>query len=110
MMNLKQYSAQIIENNHGTRSSSRWIWMSIEPQRILSDYSAKSMEPRLKYDVHRSINPFGPRDEIKIPKEIYAELFYDLFFVAALTTFGVNHEITQDQSIATYIAFFVILW
>ena len=68
------------------------------------------MKSRLEYDVHRSINPFVSRDEIKIPKEIYAELFYDLFFVAALTTFGVNHEITQEQAIATYVAFFTILW
>jgi len=47
---------------------------------------------------------------VKIPKEIYAELFYDLFFVAALSAFGLRHEITQEQAIATYVAFFTMLW
>jgi low temperature requirement protein LtrA len=60
--------------------------------------------------VHRSINPFISKEEIKIPKEIYAELFYDLFFVAALTSFGIRHEITNEQAIVTYVAFLTILW
>lgn len=68
------------------------------------------MKFRAERRVHRLINPFLSKDEVKIPKEIYAELFYDLFFVAALTTFGLRHELTQEQAIATYVAFFTILW
>lgn len=49
-------------------------------------------------------------DNIGTPKASYAELFYDLFFVASLTSFGIKHEITQDQAIASYVAFFTVLW
>ena len=49
-------------------------------------------------------------EKIATPKASYAELFYDLFFVASLTSFGLTHEITQAQAIASYVAFFTILW
>jgi low temperature requirement protein LtrA len=49
-------------------------------------------------------------DNLGTPKASYAELFYDLFFVASLTSFGIKHEITQDQAIASYVAFFTVLW
>lgn len=38
------------------------------------------------------------------------ELFYDLFFVANLATFTVNHEIVDTNSLKNYIGFFTILW
>jgi low temperature requirement protein LtrA len=38
------------------------------------------------------------------------ELFYDLFFVANLTTFTVNYEIVDADSLKNYIGFFTILW
>ena len=49
-------------------------------------------------------------EQMSQPKASYAELFYDLFFVASLTSFGIKHEITQDQAIASYVAFFTVLW
>ncbi|MCJ1402513.1 hypothetical protein MMC11_005733 [Xylographa trunciseda] len=38
------------------------------------------------------------------------QLFYDLFFVANLTTFTSVHEISDTDSLRSYIGFFVILW
>lgn len=38
------------------------------------------------------------------------ELFYDLFFVANLSSFTSNHEITNTESLKNYIGFFTILW
>lgn len=52
----------------------------------------------------------NPAAESGTPKASFAELFYDLFFVASLTSFGIKHEITTDQAIASYVAFFTILW
>lgn len=39
-----------------------------------------------------------------------AELFYDLFFVANLTTFTSNLEINDRRSLTAYIGFFSLLW
>ncbi|KAJ4369717.1 hypothetical protein N0V83_005480 [Neocucurbitaria cava] len=39
-----------------------------------------------------------------------AELFYDLFFVANLTTFTSNQEINDRASLTDYIGFFSLLW
>jgi hypothetical protein len=39
-----------------------------------------------------------------------SELFYDLFFVANLTTFTSLHEINDNQQLSSYIGFFCILW
>jgi len=38
------------------------------------------------------------------------ELFYDLFFVANLTTFTSLHEINEAASLRSYSGFFCILW
>jgi hypothetical protein len=38
------------------------------------------------------------------------ELFYDLFFVANLTTFSSIHEINDANTLKSYIGFFCILW
>jgi hypothetical protein len=38
------------------------------------------------------------------------ELFYDLFFVANLTTFSNLHEINNVKTLTSYIGFFCILW
>lgn len=38
------------------------------------------------------------------------ELFYDLFFVANLTTFSGIHEINDANTLKSYIGFFCILW
>jgi hypothetical protein len=55
----------------------------------------------------RPLNIVG---QLFTPKASYAELFYDLFFVASLTSFGIKHEITQVEGIASYVAFFTVLW
>jgi low temperature requirement protein LtrA len=55
-------------------------------------------------------HPMSMAEQLAAPKASYAELFYDLFFVASLTSFGTKHEITQDQAIASYVAFFTVLW
>ena len=39
-----------------------------------------------------------------------AELFYDLFFVANLTTFTSNLEINDKHSLTAYVGFFALLW
>lgn len=38
------------------------------------------------------------------------ELFYDLFFVANLTTFSNIHEINNIKTLTSYMGFFCILW
>ncbi|KAM3416618.1 Uncharacterized protein BST61_g8209 [Cercospora zeina] len=40
----------------------------------------------------------------------HSELFYDLFFVANLTTFTYVHEINDGDSFRQYIGFFCLLW
>jgi hypothetical protein len=68
------------------------------------------LHPRRKrresVDAH-AVSVFEP---LCTPKASYAELFYDLFFVASLTSFGIKHEVTQAQAIASYVAFFTVLW
>ena len=61
---------------------------------------------RASVDVHA----LSKIEQLGTPKASYAELFYDLFFVASLTSFGIKHEITQAQAIASYVAFFTVLW
>ena len=39
-----------------------------------------------------------------------AELFYDLFFVANLTTFTNVHEINTKKQLESYVGFFSVLW
>jgi hypothetical protein len=38
------------------------------------------------------------------------ELFYDLFFVANLTTFSNVHEVNSRKTLTSYMGFFCILW
>ena len=40
----------------------------------------------------------------------FIELFYDLFFVASLLTFTLQHTIVAPLSIVTYVGFFTIIW
>jgi low temperature requirement protein LtrA len=67
---------------------------------------------QIRDDRRASIKPhmMSLAEQLSQPKASYAELFYDLFFVASLTSFGIKHEITQDQAIASYVAFFTVLW
>ncbi|MCJ1473698.1 hypothetical protein MMC13_002349 [Lambiella insularis] len=47
---------------------------------------------------------------VRARKTSVVQLFYDLFFVANLTTFTSRHEINDANSLRSYIGFFVILW
>ena len=38
------------------------------------------------------------------------ELFYDLFFVANLTSFTGKHEMNDSDSLKSYIGFFALIW
>lgn len=49
-------------------------------------------------------------EEVEAEEAHPLELFYDLFFVANLTTITSVHEMTDKQSIISYILFFIILW
>lgn len=55
-------------------------------------------------------------DEDKLPEfqryeeTTNIELFYDLFFVANLTTFGTVHEINSKRTLTSYVGFFCVLW
>ncbi|KAF3142602.1 hypothetical protein TWF594_005489 [Orbilia oligospora] len=40
----------------------------------------------------------------------WVELFYDLFFVANLTTFTDSHQINDSDTLQSYIGYFAILW
>jgi len=71
-----------------------------------SENISKDIDRKYSVDPH-ALSMF---DNMGTPKASYAELFYDLFFVASLTSFGIKHEITQEQAIASYVAFFTVLW
>ena len=43
-------------------------------------------------------------------KASFIELFYDLFFVASLLTFTLQHTIVSPLSVVTYVGFFTIIW
>ena len=54
-------------------------------------------------------------DEDKLPEfqryeeTTNIELFYDLFFVANLTTFGTVHKINSKRTLTPYVGFFYVL-
>ena len=47
---------------------------------------------------------------VKHEESTNIELFYDLFFVANLTSFSDVHEVNSSKSLRSYIGFFCILW
>ncbi|KAF8418749.1 bacterial low temperature requirement A protein-domain-containing protein [Tirmania nivea] len=49
-------------------------------------------------------------EEIEAEEAHPLELFYDLFFVANLTTITSVHKMTDHNGIISYILFFIILW
>ena len=65
----------------------------------------KAIDFHLPHLHDRSLPPFKHHHESST-----VELFYDLFFVANLATFTVNHEIVDANSLKNYIGFFTILW
>lgn len=77
--------------------------MTVQQMQVVNE---RTMRRKGSVDVH----VMSMAEQLGTPKASYAELFYDLFFVASLTSFGIKHEITQDQAIASYVAFFTVLW
>lgn len=47
---------------------------------------------------------------VKHEESTNIELFYDLFFVANLTTFSNVHEVNSRKTLTSYIGFFCVLW
>lgn len=54
--------------------------------------------------------PVKIQEEIETEEASTIELFYDLFFVANLTTITSVHYMVDLESVASYILFFIILW
>ena len=65
----------------------------------------KAIDFHLPHHHDRTLPPFKHHHESST-----VELFYDLFFVANLATFTVNHEIVDGDSLKNYLGFFTILW
>jgi hypothetical protein len=104
-------------HHHSTHSTSGTVTPSYDPDspggghemmtvQQMQVVSERTLKRKGSVDVHI----MSMAEQLGAPKASYAELFYDLFFVASLTSFGIKHEITQDQAIASYVAFFTILW
>ena len=80
--------------------------MTIQQMQVIHEQTVAAGSRRRSVDPHA----LSMAEQLGAPKASYAELFYDLFFVASLTSFGIKHEITQAQAIASYVAFFTVLW
>ncbi|KAL8717240.1 MAG: hypothetical protein Q9225_005493 [Loekoesia sp. 1 TL-2023] len=65
----------------------------------------KRLSDALIEEHHADTPAFPKREEARS-----IELFYDLFFVANLTSFTTVHPIDDKQTIMSYIGFFAILW
>ncbi|KAL8835068.1 MAG: hypothetical protein Q9176_007136 [Flavoplaca citrina] len=69
-------------------------------------YSAEKSRPRVSIQDQDGGTPaFREREEASS-----IELFFDLFFVANLTSFTNVHPIDDRETISSYIGFFAILW
>ncbi|KAG0633377.1 bacterial low temperature requirement A protein-domain-containing protein [Tuber brumale] len=77
-----------------------------------SSVSVQSLKQR--HEFRQSIidqgEPMTHKEELEIEEATPIELFYDLFFVANLTTVTGVHYITEKKSLASYGLFFIILW
>jgi len=56
------------------------------------------------------ISPSGLPQFVRHDESTTIELFYDLFFVANLTTFTSVHEVNSRKALTSYIGFFCVLW
>ena len=54
--------------------------------------------------------PSGLPQFVRHEESTTIELFYDLFFVANLTTFTSVHEVNSRKALTSYIGFFCVLW
>lgn len=108
--NLSLFSSPLV---HHTPSHSPPTHTDLEPQHkqpthdasISSDPSASTPEFE-NMDCSLHDHPAFHRHA----EATTAELFYDLFFVANLTTFTSMQEINDHKSLTAYIGFFSLLW
>jgi hypothetical protein len=97
------------------RKHTPWIASPLETDtRSTSGHSNPAPESKtghhhLKFDLHHHRDSNLPHFKHHHESST-VELFYDLFFVANLATFTVNHEIVDADSLKNYIGFFTILW
>lgn len=111
MPRLKLISSPIVEHD------------GFSPVRGGSSGSHLEQKPNLREQAEERSSGFesGPMDLTedageKLPEFVRheestnIELFYDLFFVANLTTFSLVHEVNSRKTLTSYIGFFCVLW
>ncbi|MCJ1280918.1 hypothetical protein MMC26_000236 [Xylographa opegraphella] len=104
-----------------------WFASPLVDERTAARHNREHGEAFLKYphsSVHETHGSNTPDNEKEPEQDGHPEepvlkrahesstiqLFYDLFFVANLTTFTALHEIDDAETLKSYIAFFAILW
>jgi hypothetical protein len=87
-----------VSSEHGSQQQHE-PWLRTHEVQAVENY-----EPVEGVD-YRAVPEFKKRTETT-----NIELFYDLFFVANLTSFSTNHEITDTDSLSSYVGFFCVLW
>lgn len=87
------------------------------PVGLVAPYHVREKEEKFQDNIYASQN--DRLDEVQMretpvfkryEEATNLELFYDLFFVANLTTFTDSHEINQVTALKAYAGFFCILW
>jgi len=81
----------------------------------LSESSTRELKPQQTENSYRSYNSQDSNGDavpqfVKHAESTNIELFYDLFFVANLTSFSNVHEVNSRKSLTSYIGFFCVLW
>ncbi|MCJ1280691.1 hypothetical protein MMC26_000008 [Xylographa opegraphella] len=103
---LKQNSRH--HRDHGHRkirsASVDGVHESLETQQELEDDEEEEEEREIE------MLEEGAPELHRARETSVVQLFYDLFFVANLTTFTSVHEINDTDSLRSYLGFFVILW
>lgn len=105
MPRLKLISSPVVKNDGFTLTNSSEEIAGVErkPQlRAENSYSSAQSGP---VDTSGALPNF-----VKHEESTNIELFYDLFFVANLTTFSDVHEVNSSKSLRSYMGFFCILW
>ncbi|PSN70736.1 hypothetical protein BS50DRAFT_267022 [Corynespora cassiicola Philippines] len=103
---LTIFASPLVSHPHDTVHISPTPSLQKHPEPHTDANSDPSMPPFTNADCTLHTNPnFHHHAEATT-----AELFYDLFFVANLTTFTSNLEINDRHSLTAYIGFFSLLW
>jgi hypothetical protein len=83
-----------------------------------TDSSEASTNSACKHQMHSTESYSSVQTDVADPVPQFVkhkestniELFYDLFFVANLTTFSNVHEVNSRKALTSYMGFFCILW